>query len=145
MTRIEKSIEINASPEKVWTFVNWDYVPEMFESVKKVEWTSEEHNKLGSTLHFTSSMAGINNEADAEITEWTTNEKASWRTTSGNPTMLFTATLAPTRNGTTVTFVVDYEVPYSVLGKIIDKLRIHKGMEKDGENALKKMKAMAEK
>jgi uncharacterized membrane protein len=144
LTRIEQTIEMKATPQKVWSLINWDTVPKFFESVKKVEWTSKEHNQVGATLHFTSEMAGVKSEADAEITEWTANEKASWRTTSGNPTMIFTANLAPTQEGTKVTFAVDYEVPYSVLGKVLDKLRIRKAMEKDAENALKKMKAMAE-
>ena len=144
MPRVEQSIEINAPPERVWSFINCENVPKLYESVKKVQWTSEEHNKVGATLHFTNEIAGIKGEADAEITEWTANEKASWRTTSGNPTMIFVANLDPTKAGTKVTFAADYEVPYSVLGKILDKLRIHKAMEKDGENALKKLKAMAE-
>jgi uncharacterized membrane protein len=144
LTRIEQTIEMKATPQKVWSLINWDTVPKFFESVKRVEWTSKEHNQVGATLHFTSEMAGVKSEADAEITEWTANEKASWRTTSGNPTMIFTANLAPTQEGTKVTFAVDYEVPYSVLGKVLDKLRIRKAMEKDAENALKKMKAMAE-
>jgi uncharacterized membrane protein len=144
LTRIEQTIEMKATPQKVWSLINWDTVPKFFESVKRVEWTSKEHNQVGATLHFTSELAGVKSEADAEITEWTANEKASWRTTSGNPTMIFTANLAPTQEGTKVTFAVDYEVPYSVLGKVLDKLRIRKAMEKDAENALKKMKAMAE-
>jgi uncharacterized membrane protein len=145
MARIEQSIEINAPPEKVWSFINWDNVPKLYDSVKKVEWTSEEHNKVGATLHFTTELAGAKGEADAEIKEWTENKKASWRTTSGSPTMIYNATLEPTQAGTKATFVADYELPYSVLGKIIDKLRFHKAMEKDGENALKKIKIMAEK
>jgi uncharacterized membrane protein len=144
MTRVEKSIEIKAPPEKVWPFINWDNVPKLYESVKKIEWTSKEHNKVGATLHFSNELAGVKGEADAEITEWTANEKASWRTTSGNPTMIFTVNLAPTKEGTKATFAADYELPYSILGKIIDKLRVHKAMEKDGENALRKLKGMAE-
>lgn len=144
MARIEKSIEINAPPEKVWSFINWDNVPNLYESVKKVEWTSKEHNQVGATLHFTSEFAGVKGEADAEITEWIENQKASWRTTSGNPTIIYTASVEPISVGTKATFAADYEMPYSIFGKIIDKLRVHKAMEKDGENALKKLKAMAE-
>jgi uncharacterized membrane protein len=145
LTRIEQSIDINAPPEKIWSFINWDNVPKLYESVKKVEWTSKEHNKVGATLRFTSELAGVKGVADAEITEWIDNKKASWRTTSGNPTIIYNASIEPTKSGSKVTFVADYELPYSVLGKIIDKLRVHKAMQKDGENALKKLKAMAEK
>jgi len=145
VTRVEKSIDIDTPPEKVWPFINWDNVPNLFDSVKKLEWTSKEHNQVGATLHFATELAGVKSEADAEITEWTANKTASWRTTSGNPTIIFTASLVPTQTGSKATFTADYELPYSILGKIIDKLRVHKAMEKDGENALKKLKAMAEK
>jgi coenzyme Q-binding protein COQ10 len=145
LTRIEKPIEINAPPEKIWPIVEWEKLPEWFETVKKVEWTSKEKNKVGATLHMKAEAAGTKAEYDAEITEWIENEKMAWRTTGGNITLIASSTLTPTKTGTKATFTEDYELPYSVLGKIIDKLRVHKAMEKDAERALKKLKDMAEK
>ena len=145
MARVEKSIEVNVPPEKIWPLVKWENVPEVFESLKKMEWTSEEHNKVGSTLHLTTEVAGVKQESDVEITDWVENEKAGWRTIGGNAKIIFSSTFSPTKNGTKVTFTQDYELPYSILGKIIDKLRFHKAIEKDTENALIKLKAMAEK
>jgi hypothetical protein len=40
---------------------------------------------------------------------------------------------------------IEYELPYSIFGKLIDKLRVHKAMEKSFEAGLKKLKDMAEK
>ena len=60
-------------------------------------------------------------------------------------TIIYHATVTPTKTGTKATTVFDYELPYSVLGKIIDKLRVHRAVEKDAEKALQKMKAAAEK
>ena len=145
MTRVEKSIEINLPPEKIWPLVKWENVPQWFDSVKKVEWTSKEHDKIGATLHVKNEIAGIKAENDVEITEIKENEKSSWRTTAGSATIIFSGTFSPTKDGTKVTFTEDYELPYSILGKIIDKLRVHKAIEKDVENALKKLKAAAEK
>ena len=110
-----------------------------------MEWTSEDKDKVGSTVHVTSEIAGVKGEFDAEITEMVENKKAAWRTTSGNPTMIYSATLSPTKTGSKMTTTVDYELPYSVLGKLIDKLRVHKAMEKDGEKALQKIKDTVEK
>ena len=145
LTRIEKSIEINVPPEKIWPLITWENVPKIFESVKKIEWTSKEHNKVGATLHITTEVAGVKGESEVEITELKENEKSAWRTTGGPVTIIFSGTFTPTENGTKVTFTQDYELPYSILGRIIDKLRVHKASEKDSENALKKLKAMAEK
>jgi len=35
LTRIEKSIEINAPPEKIWPMIQWDRTPEWY-----TPWTS---------------------------------------------------------------------------------------------------------
>ena len=44
-----------------------------------------------------------------------------------------------------MTIDATYELPYSVLGKLIDKLRFRKAMEKSFEAGLKKLKDMMEK
>ena len=145
LARIEKSIEINAPPEKIWPMIQWDRVPEYYDSVKKVEWTSKDKDKVGSTLHVTSEIAGLKGVSDIEITEAIENKKAAWRTTSGNLTIIYSLTLDPTKTGTKLTNTFDYELPYSVLGKLIDKIRVHKAMDKDAEKALQKIKDTVEK
>ncbi|HTY74258.1 MAG TPA: SRPBCC family protein [Candidatus Nanoarchaeia archaeon] len=144
MARIERSIEINEPLGKVFSLINWDKVPEYYDSIKKVEWTSEPKMKVGATVHVFSEIAGSKGEWNAEITEYKDNEKVSWRTTEGNMTIIYNATLDPTKAGTKLTTSFDYELPYSILGKLIDKLRVHKSLEKETEKALQKMKAIAE-
>ena len=145
MAKIEKSIEISAPLDKVFSLISWDRVPEYYDSIKKVEWTSKPIMEVGATVHVFSEIAGAKGEWDAEITEYKDNEKVSWRTTGGNMTIIYNATLDPAKAGTKLTTSFDYELPYSILGKLIDKLRVHKVMEKEGETALQKMKAIAEK
>jgi uncharacterized membrane protein len=145
LARVEKSIEINAPRDKVFSLINWDSVPEYYDSIKKVEWTSEPKMKVGATVHVLSEIAGSKSEWNAEITEYKENEKVSWRTTSGNMTIIYNATLDPVKAGTKLTTSFDYEPPYSILGKLIDKLRVHKALEKESEQALQKMKDIAEK
>jgi len=145
LARIEKSIEINVPPEKIWPIIKWENVPQWFETVKKVEWTSKEQNTVGSTFHVIQEAAGSKMEADDEITEVVENEKMAFRTISGNTTASGSVTLSPTKSGTKVTITEDYELPYSILGKLIDKLRVHKALEKAIENALLKLKGTMEK
>jgi len=146
LARAETSIEINASPEKIWSIlVQLEKMPEFFESIKKVEWTSKDKNKVGSTFHAVGEALGTKMENDYEIAEMIENEKLTFRTTSGHLTAILTTTLTPTKNGTKITITQDYELPYSILGKIIDKLAVHRAMQKETEGALKKLKAMAEK
>lgn len=143
MARVEKSIEISASPEKVNSIMKWERFPEWFDSFKKVEWTSKEKEKVGSTIHVTSEIAGMKAEYDAEIVEFTKNT-LRWRTIGGNFTAISTGTISPTDSGTEFTIAIDYELPYSILGKMIDKLRVHKAMEKDLEKGLKGIKKSTE-
>ena len=143
MARVEKSIEINASLEKINSTIKWERFPEWFDSFKKVEWASKEKEKVGSTIHVTSEIAGMKAEYDAEIVEFTKNT-LRWRTIGGNFTAISTGTLSPTDSGTEFTIAIDYELPYSILGKMIDKLRVHKAMEKDLEKGLRGIKNTAE-
>ena len=146
MTKIEKSIEINAPPEKIWALnCKLERLPEWQPEFKTSKWTSMEKCKVGSTLHLTGEAGGFKADMDLEITDWKENEKMAWRTSTGTATGFGSVTLSPTKAGTKYTTIVEYELPYSVLGKIIDKLRVHKAMEKSYEGALKNLKAMAEK
>jgi uncharacterized membrane protein len=145
VTKLEKSIEINASPEKIWPIMQWEKLPEFQPEWKKVEWTSKDKNKVGSTLHMIGEVAGFKADMDVEITERKENEKVAWRTSSGNTTGFGSITLSPTKAGTALTIVIEYELPYSVLGKLIDKLRVHKAMDKSYDAYLKKLKDMVEK
>ncbi len=145
MARIEKSVEINASPRDVWQLITWDRVPDWYNSIKKVEWTSKGKMEVGATVHVLSNIAGARGEWDAEITEFVDNQSVSWRTTSGNPTIIYHATLIPKETGSKVTTAFDYDMPYSIFGKIIDKLRVHKALEKESQDALRKIKNAAEK
>jgi len=144
ITRIEKSIEINASPEKIWKMTGWEKLPEWHTDWKTVEWTSKDKNKVGSTLHLTGETAGVKADMDLEVTEIMENKKVAWRTIRGNITGFGSITLTPTESGTKFSEVIDYELPYSVLGKLLDKLRVHKAIDNSYEAALKRLKNMAE-
>ncbi len=144
LARIEKSIEISAPAEKIWSLVTWDRVPEWYESIKKIEWISEPKMEVGATVHIFNEMAGQKGEFDTIITEWIENQRVVWRTTSGSVSGVFLATMVPTKNGFKLTTSFDYKLPYSVLGKLIDKLQVQKGMEKEAMSALTKIKKIAE-
>jgi len=145
LTRIEKSIEIKASPEKVYPMLFWDGCMKWFAPFKKVDYTSKIKNKTGTTVHVIAEAGGLKAEFDGENTETIENEKVAWRTTSGNFTGFGFNAVSPTKSGTKVTMMFDYELPYSLLGKIIDKLRFQKALEKSIETSLNKLKDMMEK
>jgi len=84
-------------------------------------------------------------ELDYETTEIIENEKVAFRSNSKS----FKATgyhgLSPTKDGTKVTIFADYELPYSVFGKLFNKVTFHRTMENIFATGLKKLKGMMEK
>jgi uncharacterized membrane protein len=145
VARIEKSIDINAPSETIWPMVYWDRVPEWMDQIKKASYTSEYKDRLGATAHVIGNAGGIRAEWDAETTEWTENEKFGWRTFAGTFTGFGSMTLTPTKTGTKATFVMDYDLPYSFLGKLVDRLRVSRDLERGTEKALRKLKTLSEK
>ena len=144
MTRIEESIEISAAPRDIWPLIRWDRVPEWMDIIKNVEYRSEQKETVGAAAHWIGVAGGVKSEWDTETTEWEENERGAWRSTGGTFTGIGSITLNPSEKGTKATFMMDYDLPYSILGKIIDKLRLYKAVEKGTTRALKKLKKIAE-
>ena len=145
MTKMTKSIEIEASPEKVFAFVtDVDKLNEISKGDVEFKQTSEGPWRVGTTLHWISRQSGSPMEADFEVTEFEKNKKATMRTVKGSKLKLQqTCAVEPTANGTKLTYIADYTMPYSILGKLVDKLKVQKDVEKsidrilmDGKKAL---------
>ena len=131
MTKITKSIEIGASPEKVFAFMISDNMNDVWGKWMEGKWTSKGPVGVGSIGHFVAKPDfKIKGEWDEEVTEFEENKKMAMRTVEGSKMKMgVTGLLEPTATGTKVTYIEEYEVPYSVLGKLIDKLSIRKNTE----------------
>jgi uncharacterized membrane protein len=87
----------------------------------------------------------IEAEFDTEIIEFEKNKRLSIRTIGASKfKWQGTDVLETTAKGTKLTSTIDYEPPYSVLGKILDKLMVHKDIEKGIERSLNDMKKALE-
>ena len=152
MGRIEKSIEIKAPPEKVWEMLVWDRTPEWIAGNKSVNYTSEvstpeDKYRVGASAHIINETAGKETKFDYEITESIENEKMTTHFTSGDIIGFGIFSLKPTQVGTEITHLIEYELPYSILGKIIDKLVVGRKIEKemDIRKNLENLKTILEK
>jgi len=146
MTKLTKSIEIEASPEKVFAFINdQEKMNELSKGSSEGEYTSKGPVGVGTTLHYVGKAGGSTAEWDMEITEFVKNKKVSMRTIGASKfKMQGSHILEPTATGTKLTNTMDYELPYSVLGKIVDKLRVSKDIEKMMEKELRDIKKAIE-
>jgi uncharacterized membrane protein len=144
MTRIERAIDINASAEKIYGLLTWERCPEWYDAFKKVEHTSGVRNAVGETVHITGEVAGMKAEWDGETTERIENQGHEWRSIGGSFTGFGSFALTPIEGGTKVAMMMDYQMPYSIFGKLMDKLRFQKAFEKTIDNALQKLKTITE-
>jgi uncharacterized membrane protein len=131
--KLAKSIEIEASPEKVFAFFNdSEKMNEISKGNLEMEPTSKGPVGVGSTSHWVATAGGNQQEWDMEITEFVKNKKLVTRTIGASKfKAAISYALEPTAKGTKVTYSMDYELPYSVLGKLVDKLKVGKEMEKN--------------
>ena len=150
MTRVEKSIEIKAQPEKVWEMLAFDRVIEWEEGYKgdfeSVEYTSKVHSlkdkyKLGASAH---GIPKKQEKCDLEITESLENKKITYLLTDRSR-VLVTYILEPVEEGTKFTYVVEYKMPWSILGKLLENLFFRRQLEKVWEKSLDNLKSILEK
>jgi len=71
--------------------------------------------------------------------------RATWRTTAGSLTAVGLTTLEAAESGTKLTFVIDYDLPYSVLGRVVDRLMVGRDVEKGIKRGLQKLRGILEK
>jgi len=145
--RIEKSIEIKASPDKVWEMLALDRLPEWNEEYGNVRYTTEVRNpedkyRVDASSHTNMKGAGA---IDFEITESLENEKMTFRMLGkrANNTVV-TYVLESVDEGTKFAYVMTFKMPWGILGTFLDKLG--KGwLKKEAEKALEKLKSILEK
>lgn len=150
MARFEKSIVIEAPVEKVFDFVTdvENFVVKTRPPEMEMELLSRDEGpvRVGQKARVRAKAGGQVWELEVETTELVKNKKQSVRQ-SGGPMKKFVMTnlFEPVDGGTRLSWITEYELPYSVLGKIIDALRVRKDMEKGQDYSMAKMKELIEK
>jgi uncharacterized membrane protein len=144
MSRVEKSIRINAPAEKVFRFAadyqNWDT---FFVGVSDVRPTTEKTWGDGSRFVYKATIMGIPMPVGTEIHSFVENE--GWRGKSFKGVEHRTQWIfEPTDAGTEFTFAVDYKMPLPVLGDILDKLIVKREWEGIVVGSLQNLKGIME-
>ena len=131
MTKLSKSIEIEASPEKVFSFINdTEKMNKAHGGFTKGEYTSKGPVGVGTIVHMVGTHGGSKTEWDMEVTEFVKNKKVTTHTDKPSK-MTNSLILEPTDKGTKLTHSMEYELPYSILGKVIDKLKVSRDVKKE--------------
>lgn len=141
MTKLSRSLWIEASPSRVFAFVNdplrmADWLPGMIEA----------HNVIGDGLgqqyEWSYKMAGLVLHGQSTVVELIPNLRAVHQSI-GKINSVWTYTVAPDGKGTVVTTQVEYTVPLPVLGKLAENIA-RKRNERELELALVNLKEILE-
>ena len=146
MGRVEKSIIIKASPEKVWEMLALDrwsewYSQMSFVDTKDIQFTSEVNTPEDKYRVGASAYASAHPEEGFEVTESLENEKITYLH-GGSP---MTYILESVEDGTKLTYVVEYELPGGIFGKFIDKTIAKRLGGRGIEKTLEQLKSILEK
>src|SRR5713226_387633 len=124
MTKIVRTFEVGASPDKAYAAVS---VPERWS-----RWASfvRQASSNGPKVHWIYDMGGMRVESDTIVTEAAENARYAFRQMKGfmksGDTRL---EIEPTVKGSRIIWTTEYELPYSYLGKLADKLKARKQFE----------------
>ena len=145
MAKIETKIEIEAPVQKVFDYVAnvAENHGKFFQFVQKVEATSALKRGLGATYKYDVKSGGIKTWFENKVTNYVENELMEFKSVGGMKNEGRWA-FAPTEKGTEVTFLMDYELPASYLGKVLDKLFVERENRKDIAESLKGLKEILE-
>jgi uncharacterized membrane protein len=154
LPKIEKEIIINSSTKKVWTVIvkhlenpQIQGVPEPKGPIRSVigEPLSKQRKGIGTKTRWIYQLKTRKFVWDDIVTSWEENKKITWEATSAWD-MIDSFILSSISNDKTLLrYVMDYSLPYGVLGRIYDKLFLRNSMEAYLEDTLERMKRIVEK
>jgi carbon monoxide dehydrogenase subunit G len=123
--KVEKSIEILATPEKIWPFlVEPEKILMWFDSFKKCEYANDKHSGVGTAYYVEEKVPGPLRKIDFEVKNWNKNENMKLEMTSGKNVNSYEIfwNLKGTQSGTTFHFVEEIGMPFGVIGKLLGVL-----------------------
>ncbi len=118
MPRIEKTVEISASPDKVFAYVD---------DVKHVA----RHVTYGGGR-----IIGRKINTEASVIKRIENMEKTYRFEAESIVFNIRLVLDKTATGTNLTIIVDYGLPYSWVGKLIDLLFVRRYLQREVERTL---------
>jgi ligand-binding SRPBCC domain-containing protein len=147
MPTLEKSIEIAAPAETVWSIVaDPSFVPKLYPHIIAVTPGHSRIATVGKTVTITAKIAGRRMLASMVATEVVANRKFSYKHLPDGflDRYLCSIVLEPTKKGTKLTESVEYEAHAGYLGKTVSALVVHRLVKENVLESLKNLKEIAE-
>jgi uncharacterized membrane protein len=148
VAKAEGSIVIHAPVDKVFRRIaQHDRCKDWLDFVSNANYTSEQRRGVGTSAHHWGQIIGRRVEWDGEIVEWVEDARIVWQATSGQPKKMRMRAINWAKKedgGTRYGLEVEYQPPYSILGKVMDAIMIRRAIMRSVKNSLEKLKAVVE-
>jgi uncharacterized membrane protein len=142
------SIVIHAPVDKVFSRVaQHDRCRDWLDFVSSASYSSEQRTGVGTSAHHRGQIMGRKMEWEGRVTEWIENDRIVWQATSGQPKRMQMEAVNWVKNeggDTRYGLEVEYQPPYSILGKIIDAIMLRRAIRRSVKNSLENLKAVTE-
>lgn len=145
MPLVEQSIDIHVPVQAVYWMIadQPERQAEWWPPIELQERVTPPPTGLGSVSRYVYNMMGVKIKGEHEVIEMARDEYLKVKTTSGIDST-FEFLFAPSENGTHLTIRVDYKLPGSVIGQLLNKLVIEQKNEADLRDGLANLKAILE-
>jgi len=145
MPLVEQSIDIHVPVQAVYWMIadQPERQAEWWPPIELQERVTPPPTGLGSVSRYVYNMMGVKIKGEHEVIEMARDEYLKVKTTSGIDST-FEFLFAPSENGTYLTIRVDYKLPGSVIGQLLNKLVIEQKNEADLRDGLANLKAILE-
>jgi len=144
--RVERSIEISASPEKVWPFLSKpEKILQWYAPLQRFEYTGQQKGGVGAPFRFVEKTAAGTVRLDCVVTEWVEDELFAFRMISGTMMKEYAErwTVEALQSGCRFTFREEGELGMGVLGRVLQPLA-ERGSGAVVEGMLTRLKSLAE-
>ena len=147
MPKIENTIEVNASPETVWSIVaDPTYITKLTPDILSFTVEPPGLTTVGQKGHGIFKVAGRRTEFFTEVVEVEPNRKSVVKNRPGGllKTFISTGTLEPMKRGTRFINTTEYELSMGYLGKVLNTLVVARAIRRNINVSLKNLKEIAE-
>jgi uncharacterized protein YndB with AHSA1/START domain len=145
MTHIERTIDIAAPPERVFTELTDLHRLDRWSTVTAGHEGPEETLHAGQEFRQDLRVAGVSLPTTWKCVECEPPRSVAYEATSpGGGSLTMQQVVVPTDGGSRVELVVDYELPGSFLGQLLDRLYVERRNEREAQHSLENLKDLAE-
>jgi uncharacterized membrane protein len=144
MTRIERSVDIDAPVEDVFAFASdWKNWTKFFVGVSDFGVTTETQRGNGARYLYKASLMGMKAMVETEIHDFVENERWTGIATRGIPHKTHWL-FKPVDGGTHFTYILEYRLPIPLIGGLLNCLFLRPQWEKILEKSLANLKERME-